>query len=58
MATPNVLRSCLRQDVPVLIETWHEPKPNDGMGHYRLLVGYDDAAQRVDRLRLVRRATG
>lgn len=38
------LRQLLEAGVPVLIETWYEPKPNDGMGHYRLLAGYDDAA--------------
>lgn len=38
------LRQLLEAGVPVLIETWYEPKPNDGMGHYRLLVGYDDDA--------------
>ena len=37
------LRQLLAAGVPVLIETWHEPKPNDGMGHYRLLAGYDDS---------------
>jgi hypothetical protein len=39
------LREFLASGIPVLIETWHEPKPNDGMGHYRLLTGYDDAEQ-------------
>jgi tetratricopeptide (TPR) repeat protein len=39
------LRALLQAGVPVLIETWYEPKPKDGMGHYRLLVGYDDAAR-------------
>ena len=38
------LRRLITAGVPVLIETWHEPKPNDGMGHYRLLVGFDDTA--------------
>ncbi len=38
------LRQLLAAGIPVLIETWHEPKPNDGMGHYRLLTGYDDNA--------------
>jgi hypothetical protein len=38
------LQRLIRAGVPVLIETWHEPKPNDGMGHYRLLIGFDDAA--------------
>ncbi len=27
----------------VLIETWFIPEPDDQMGHYRLLTGYDDA---------------
>jgi tetratricopeptide (TPR) repeat protein len=39
------LRLLLSNGVPVLIETWHEPEPNNGMGHYRLLVGYDSATQ-------------
>ena len=39
------LRRLLSNGLPVLIETWLEPHPNDGMGHYRLLTGYDDAAQ-------------
>lgn len=39
------LRRLLAAGVPVLIETWYEPEPNDGMGHYRLLVGYDDATR-------------
>ena len=39
------LRLLLSNGVPVLIETWHEPAPDDGMGHYRLLMGYDDAAR-------------
>ena len=43
--SPETLRQLLSAGVPVLIETWYEPKPNDGMGHYRLLVGYDDAAR-------------
>lgn len=38
------LRALLGAGIPVLVETWYEPKPNDGMGHYRLIVGYDDAA--------------
>ena len=43
--SPELLRQLLAAGLPVLIETWYEPKPNDGMGHYRLLVGFDDAAQ-------------
>jgi tetratricopeptide (TPR) repeat protein len=43
--SPEMLRQLLSVGVPVLVETWYEPKPNDGMGHYRLLVGFDDAAR-------------
>jgi tetratricopeptide (TPR) repeat protein len=39
------LRLLLSNGIPVLIETWHEPEPDDGMGHYRLLVGYDEGQQ-------------
>jgi len=43
--TPDMLRGLLAAGVPVMVSTWHEDDPGDGMGHYRLLVGYDDAAQ-------------
>lgn len=39
------LRLLLSNGVPVLIETWLEPEPGDGMGHYRLLSGYDNVKQ-------------
>lgn len=39
------IRLLLSNGVPVLIETWLEPEPGDGMGHYRLLTGYDNAQQ-------------
>ena len=39
------LKALLAAGIPILVETWYEPKPNDGMGHYRLIVGYDDAAK-------------
>jgi tetratricopeptide (TPR) repeat protein len=39
------LRLLLSNNIPILVETWHEPEPNDGMGHYRLLIGYDDATK-------------
>ena len=42
----DLLRALLSNGVPVLVETWLEEEPNDGMGHYRLVVGHDDAAQR------------
>ncbi len=40
---PGRLRLLLSNGIPVLVETWLEPKPNDGMGHYRILTGYDEA---------------
>jgi hypothetical protein len=41
------IKQLVANDVPVVVETWFTPHPNDGMGHYRLIVGYDDAAQRL-----------
>jgi tetratricopeptide (TPR) repeat protein len=40
------VKQLLANDVPVVVEMWFTPHPNDGMGHYRLLMGYDDAAGR------------
>lgn len=40
----DLLRTLLSNAIPVLIETWHEDEAGDGLGHYRLLTGYDDAA--------------
>ncbi|MBN1582576.1 MAG: C39 family peptidase [Anaerolineae bacterium] len=39
------LRLLLSNDLPVIVETWVEEEPDDGLGHYRLLTGYDDVAQ-------------
>ena len=39
------LRQLLAVGVPVMVSTWHEDEPGDGMGHYRLIVGYDDRAR-------------
>ncbi len=41
----DLARTLLSNGIPVLVETWHEDAPDDGLGHYRLLVGYDDATQ-------------
>ncbi|WP_201782264.1 tetratricopeptide repeat protein [Ardenticatena maritima] len=38
-----LLKRLLAAQFPVIIETWFLPEPDDGMGHYRLLIGYDDA---------------
>lgn len=38
------LKRFLSNGIPVIAEMWIEPKPNDGMGHYRLVIGYDEGA--------------
>jgi len=38
------MKQFIANDLPVIVETWFTPKPNDGMGHYRLLTGWDDKA--------------
>ncbi|MBU6349102.1 MAG: C39 family peptidase [Chloroflexi bacterium] len=40
---PLLLRTLLANGVPVVLETWYERADGEGIGHYRLLVGYDDA---------------
>jgi hypothetical protein len=40
------LKHFLANGIPVVVEVSYLPEPNDWMGHYRLLVGYDDAAGR------------
>jgi tetratricopeptide (TPR) repeat protein len=42
----QLARTLISNGIPLIIETWLEEEPNNGMGHYRLLTGYDDAAQR------------
>src|SRR5262249_30327067 len=32
----DTLKQLIANNLPVIVETWFEPKPNDGMGHYRL----------------------
>jgi tetratricopeptide (TPR) repeat protein len=38
-----LVKRLLANGFPVIVETWFLPRPNDGMGHYRLLFGYSDA---------------
>lgn len=38
----DLLRRLLAAGFPVIAETWFEPDPGDEMGHYRLLLGYED----------------
>jgi tetratricopeptide (TPR) repeat protein len=40
------LKELLRAGFPVIVETWYVRDARDQLGHYRLIVGYDDAAQR------------
>ncbi len=39
----EMLKALLAAGFPVIAETWFEPEPGNGMGHYRLLIGYDEA---------------
>jgi tetratricopeptide (TPR) repeat protein len=40
----QLLKRLLHAGFPVIVETWFIPEPEDEMGHYRLLSGYDDDA--------------
>lgn len=42
--TTDLLKLLLSNGIPVIVETWYEPEPDNAMGHYRLLTGYDDDA--------------
>jgi len=39
------LKELLRAGFPVMVETWHVRDARDQLGHYRLVVGYDDTAR-------------
>ncbi len=38
----DLLKRLLVAGFPVIVEFWFEPEPDDGMGHYRVLFGYDE----------------
>lgn len=40
----GILKKLLAAKIPVMVETWMEDPQEGGMGHYRLLVGYNDTA--------------
>lgn len=40
------LRALVHAGYPVIVETWYVRDARDQLGHYRLVVGYDDSAQR------------
>jgi hypothetical protein len=42
------LRTLLAARYPVLIESWYVRDAQDQLGHYRLIVGYNDATQHFD----------
>lgn len=46
----NLLKQLLVAGFPVMVEFWFQPEPNDGMGHYRVLFGYDDDSQTLNAL--------
>ncbi|HQV70180.1 MAG TPA: C39 family peptidase [Thermoflexales bacterium] len=39
----ELLRGLIAKGLPVIIETWFIPQPNDEMGHYRLAMGFTRA---------------
>jgi tetratricopeptide (TPR) repeat protein len=39
------LKAMVRAGFPVIAETWYVRDARDQLGHYRLIVGYDDTAQ-------------
>ncbi|MHB1318916.1 MAG: C39 family peptidase, partial [Anaerolineae bacterium] len=41
----NLLKLFLSNGMPVMMPTWHVDPKGTGMGHYRVVAGYDDAAQ-------------
>ena len=43
--TLDGLKSLVRAGFPVIVETWYVRDAHDQLGHYRLIIGYDDAAQ-------------
>ena len=38
----TLLKTLIANKFPVIVETWFIPEPDDEMGHYQLLVGYED----------------
>ncbi|MBI5879573.1 MAG: C39 family peptidase [Chloroflexi bacterium] len=48
--TITALKQYLANGMPVIVEMWFTPKPNDGMGHYRLLFAYNDRVQQFNAL--------
>ncbi|WP_407570962.1 C39 family peptidase [Deinococcus altitudinis] len=45
-----LMKKLLAAGFPVIVETWFVTGEEGGMGHYRLLTGYDDAARQFSAL--------
>ncbi len=43
--TLETLKALIRAGFPPIVETWYVRDASDQLGHYRLVVGYDDEAQ-------------
>jgi tetratricopeptide (TPR) repeat protein len=41
----DLIKQFLSNGMPVMMPTWHVDPKGTGMGHYRVVAGYDDAAQ-------------
>ena len=42
MGNPNLVKQFIANDMPVIARTW--TKPNEDIGHYRVIKGYDETA--------------
>ncbi|MEM9776558.1 MAG: C39 family peptidase, partial [Chloroflexota bacterium] len=40
--SPETMKLLLSNGIPAMIQTWLEEDPDDGMGHYRFIVGFDE----------------
>jgi hypothetical protein len=40
MGNPEIIKQFIANDIPVITRTW--TKPNEDIGHYRIIKGYDD----------------
>ncbi len=41
----QLLKRLVSIGLPVIVEVWLEPEPDNGFGHFRLMTGYDDDSQ-------------
>ena len=42
MGNPEIVKEFVAQNLPVIVRTW--TKPNEDIGHYRVIKGYDDVS--------------